>query len=546
VQINAHGASVEHRLTRRHLLGVSAGAVTACLAAGCGGDDHERSGSGPGASVALPRFKPFDGVEADLPASPGRTSDGFLRYPEPVAFADRPPGDGRPVEAMVFTYLAIPPSVDANPYWQEMNRRLDSEVRLSITPQGDYSARWSTTIAGGRLPDMFCVGPTPALPEFMKRNAADLTPYLGGDAILQYPGLAVLAQDQDAWNACIFDGKIMAIPAVEGLTSNSVMYARADILREQGVAGDPTDFASFRDLCKELTDVRRNRWALAAVPMNYLRGMLDLGDRWAAEGGRIVSTLADERFQQMLEAGRELVADGSVNPDASATPISQKKQWFVSGTCALHQDAFVSWFGLYQQNPGVKFEIAGLGIPGFNGGQGSAVASSNVGLAAINAASADRVETMLRIANWFAAPFGTSEYLFQKYGIEGEHYQWSDEHDVVLDPKKVGQLELGTRFLADTTRPLYTPGHADVVRQAHEYQGRVNTKIVRSPTVGLYSETANRKYGSLNAALASLTDDILAGRKPVSAWSDGVKSFMDGGGQKILDEYQQAYERRPK
>ncbi|GAB2603042.1 extracellular solute-binding protein [Pseudactinotalea suaedae] len=530
-------------LSRRHLLGlglttaVASGALAACTSSGTSGT------GGPASAVdtdILPTYRSFDEVVPDLAPQPGLTSSGFFRYPDPVAFSDSAPGDGRPINAMVQTFLAIPPALPQNAYWQEMNRRLGSDLSLSITPAGEYAAKFATAVAGGTLPDMFHVGPTPSLPAFMEARATDLTDHLSGDAILNYPGLANL--ETDCWKQCVINGRIMGIPIARGIIGVPVLYARSDVLRERGIDEDPASFADLLELCRELTAPQANTWALTGVPMAYLRGMLDLPERWALEDGSFVSTLTDERHLQALEAGRALEAAGTVNPDSAVAPLSQKKQWLAAQTCALHADSFVSWFGLYQQNAGLDgFEIHALSVPGYDGGQGSQVQPiPNVGISAINIDAADRVESLLAVASWFAAPFGTEEYLFQKYGIEGTHFTW-DDGDPVVDPDTANQVELGTRYIADATRVLYAPGRSEVVEQAYDYQSRSNTKVIKDPTLGLYSETASRHYDSLNGALLSLELDILAGREPVTAWTAGVEEFMAGGGTEIIDEYRRAH-----
>mgnify|MGYP006196916405 CR=1 FL=1 len=34
----------------------------------------------------------------------------------------------------------------------------------------------------------------------------------------------------------------------------------------------------------------------------------------------------------------------------------------------------------------------------------------------------ERIKELLALCNWLAAPLGTSEFMFRKYGIEGTHY----------------------------------------------------------------------------------------------------------------------------
>ncbi|HEY3559427.1 MAG TPA: hypothetical protein VGL05_18280, partial [Kribbella sp.] len=60
------------------------------------------------------------------------------------------------------------------------------------------------------------------------------------------------------------------------------------------------------------------------------------------------------------------------------------------------------------------------------------------------------------------------------------------------------------------------------------------------PAAGLYSETSNRKSKQLGDAINQVTDDIVQGRKPISAWAPAVKKWKTDGGDKIAEELAQA------
>ena len=62
------------------------------------------------------------------------------------------------------------------------------------------------------------------------------------------------------------------------------------------------------------------------------------------------------------------------------------------------------------------------------------------------------------------------------------------------------------------------------------------------PAAGMYSETNIRKGPQLTDDITQVTNDIIQGRKPVSAWADAVKKWKSGGGDKIAEEYAQALE----
>src|SRR5690606_15649670 len=120
--------------------------------------------------------------------------------------AEEAPGDGTPVTFMGPTSFAAPPPLRNNTFWQEMNARVGSDLDINLTPAGEYDAKFATSVAGDQLPDMFYIGGMASLPQFMTSKAADLTEYLSGDNILNYPGLANIPTD--SWRECIFDGTI--------------------------------------------------------------------------------------------------------------------------------------------------------------------------------------------------------------------------------------------------------------------------------------------------------------------------------------------------
>lgn len=519
-------------LSRRALLGGGALGVGALLAA-CASDGPTAD---PGAVVEesmLPGHTPYDGVTPDLLAEVGRASAGFLAYPgSPVAFSSSTPGDGRPVTAIAPASFAVPPGVGQNQFWQELNERVGSPVEMTLTPFGEYTAKFATAVAGDTLPDMYIVGDTQSLPQFMSAKAADLTDHLQGDAIDAYPALAAIPTD--SWRGCVFEGRIRALPIQRGLVNLPTVFVRQDLQDELGLAA-PTTFEELFETSVAVTG--GNRWAWGSLPLAYVRSMLDIPSIWAIEDGEFVSTLADERHEEALEAVRRLNDAGAISPDAAAAPTSTRKQWFGAGTSYFLEDSFLAWFSLYVQHAAVPgFSISALPVPGFDGGAGTQyVPNPNFGITAINAAS-DRVETLLEIANWMAAPFGTEEYLFSHFGIEGVHYDL-DGTDPIARGDRSGELNIGNIYMSDAPRVLYSAGRAETVEDAHAHQLAVTEKSQQDATLGLYSETATRRFGSLQGTLSSIEQDIMLGRRPVSDWRGAVDDFLSGGGETIRDEY---------
>ena len=106
-----------------------------------------------------------------------------------------------------------------------------------------------------------------------------------------------------------------------------------------------------------------------------------------------------------------MVGAGVINPDSFSGTAAQRKQWFNGGVAAFDYDSFIAWYQYYADNTaGDAFAVNMLDVPGFDSGQGKpwmGAALNNV--TAFKKGSKHSVETLLKVANWMAAPFGTDE-----------------------------------------------------------------------------------------------------------------------------------------
>src|SRR5439155_10288929 len=104
--------------------------------------------------------------------------------------------------------------LEQNVAWQEMNKQVGANLKFMMYPNADYPTRLQTLIAGNQLPDIFVeqfqASTMQSEPEFLESQCADLTPFLAGDAIKDYPNLANLPSY--ACPTMVFNGKIFAVP----------------------------------------------------------------------------------------------------------------------------------------------------------------------------------------------------------------------------------------------------------------------------------------------------------------------------------------------
>ena len=106
----------------------------------------------------------------------------------------------------------VPPLTE-NASWQAVNKAVNAKLNVTIIPFGDFNAKWATVQAGNDLPDLMCTitrPDVPIVPAFLNAKCQDLTPYLAGDAVKDYPNLAALPSR--SWKSTLINGKIYGVP----------------------------------------------------------------------------------------------------------------------------------------------------------------------------------------------------------------------------------------------------------------------------------------------------------------------------------------------
>src|SRR5215813_5720249 len=125
------------RLSRRGLLHTAA---TGAFAAAISGPLLNACALRPGEPSS-----PQSGVAGERPAS---TAGAIGPLPAFIPQTTGPQPDYRgPDSRVVHGY-------EHNPTWQEVNRRLNADLRMNIIPATDWRTKFATVMAGGDLPDI--------------------------------------------------------------------------------------------------------------------------------------------------------------------------------------------------------------------------------------------------------------------------------------------------------------------------------------------------------------------------------------------------------
>lgn len=514
------------------------GGVTACSPSSAPSQETRHG------SVTLPDYIPYTGVKPDLPGLDNGTSPYYSRYPSnPPKFTQNTPGKGGTITTLTFLNL-VPKDLASNKWWQAINTAVGAKLDIQGAAIGQYPARFQTMVASGDVNDLVAILPesTPDLGRLLKAKFQDMTKYLSGDAIKEYPGLANIPTY--CWKNCVYNGGIYLLP-IHRFALKHGNLVRADLTAKAGVNPKPASGNELYTMLKGLSNLRQNKWAT-----NYVWGLLDqvaemMGapNEWRVDAGKLVKDYETDEFVEALEFVRKCWSENIIHPSAFEANFSLKSQaLFNAGTTAYicsgstwsgnahsaklaDSSADPTWF------PVMKWDGSGPARRWIGGGAPY--------LTAMKQSSPERIKELLAVVNWLASPWGTQEYRLFRDGVEGHDYTVDAEGKAVKTD--TGKVENPAGLVYIGSSALVHSGNA--FSQA-EYEAEKDGMQDQEPlvTVGLESVTQQNKGPQLAKQIQDAQSDIIQGRKPVSSWADVVKSWRAAGGDTIRTEYQAAYE----
>ena len=536
---------------------------TAAPAASTGGGAPASASAGAGSAKSIKSVLPTY-IKTTLPFKPQFPStgpgidDAYSVFPaKPFKSVTETPGTGSTVNFFSGTFW--PPYTPAaqNPMLIELQKELNIKLNLAISNGADYAVKYNTMITGNDLPDVFWVGPTLNLPDFLKTKCADLTEFLAGDAVKNYPNLAAL--NNNTWKGAIFNGAIMGLPSPLGAMGTIMGINKSRWDAEIGANVVPKDPADLKKIFQELTKPKENKWAMASsitdpygIDTGYFAMMFGSVNIWGIVNGKLTNYRETPAYKEAIAYTRDLVAAGVYHPksatyDSIAAKADNAAGQFVGITSnAFYGNHVDMWNRGAALTPQVKFDLLPL-VPAKAGAKPNFWLSDWIwprnylgpGIFAFKKASSDRVKEMLRIFNWIASPFGSQERLLWEYGVKGPDYTLKPNGDLAITRRgPQDSTDVPIRFGPHSYDQLYNPGTPDYGPTMLKNEQNMVPYGINDASLGAYSNTDGTKGISLNSAFRSIMVDIVASRSPMSAFDGALKAWQTNGGNQIRSEYE--------
>jgi putative aldouronate transport system substrate-binding protein len=505
-------------------------------------------------SLTMPARIPIQGAKPDLAGSDdGFVDPGYVNYPQnPVKSVAEKPGSGGDVTIATWTLAAPPPGVESNPLWQEVNKQLGVNLKFNINSQVDYqTTKLATIIAGDDLPDILYIAPGTAingLPQFLQAKCADLTQYLSGDAVKDYPNLANFSTL--AWQAVIFNKAIYGVPVPYPLFL-WVHWAHQELLEKDNLQ-QPKNLDEYKTLLKHFTNPQADMYGLATENTNgygitngFFTAMYGLPNVWKVDNGKLTYFLEIDGTRDAINTARELWAAGVYSPNSPQYNTGSARNDFAARKFAFRFDGFqgasLTFFSTAPNlNPPGKYRIVSPFAAAANVKPTYWAQQGSFGYSVLKKASPDRIKEVLRVLNWIAAPFGSQEHQLMRYGVRDVDWTPDDKGNPIPTQQGRADTTIPWQYVTQAPNALYFPTAPEYPQVMQDAEKAMLPFAQIDPTSTIYSPTNASKGLILNQTVYNGVGEVVLGRQDVSTIDQLVKDWKAQGGDQMRSEYEQA------
>lgn len=550
--------STSPHIDRRRLLGLGLGlgAVATPLISGCRTEPRGATGTvaQPG-EFKPPTFIPPDNIEGASVSDIEGVPPAYTRYPaEPQKSVQKVPGSGGEVSTFQVFEQAPPPK--NNPWLKQFDERLGVTLKPTYAAGPSYGQKVQTLMASGDLPDITWVERSIApgiIKPLLQGAFTDLTDILSGSGIEAYPNLARIPTY--AWRNSTVNGKILGVPGALPLVNQVTMY-RKDWATELGHPEPPKNADEMLEMLvafnkgKHRNNRKQETWGLASLGhgIGLAHQMFRVPNEWRLQAdGSLVHEIETDEYEAATEYLVRLWKSGAFHPDAATLPVLDAQSMYQDGRFGLLPAGFTPHYrtmmpALLANDP--ESQPTPITPPGHDGGDpivhqeqgyfGIAAIPSSVGK------DAKKVEELLRVIDYWCAPFGSEEHTFINYGIEGRHFDFDDKGTPVPAKGDLYAREVsGPSWLVSPREAaFFFPGNLSWGVDAQQAAEAAVPKSVENPTFNLISDTDVRQSAALDQMSNDYLYGIITGRRPMSEMKKWRNEWRKAGGDAIRAEYE--------
>jgi putative aldouronate transport system substrate-binding protein len=338
------------------------------------------------------------------------------------------------------------------------------------------------------------------------------------------------------------------------------MMYHANLFDNAGVHLDkaPRGADEFKRMLQAVTRPQENQYGIAVSgfadfelrPGSPFLAIFRAPNNWRLDSsGRLTKEFESEQYRAAVGFARDLWQLGVWHPNTPTYASGALNDDFVAGRFAVAPNSWnvyvQQWDLAAARNPDARIYpmhpfAADGGKPQYNAGPG------NNGLTHISQQSSpERLKMLLRVANFFASPFGTTEWLLCNFGVKDLDFTFDDAGAPVLTDRGRSELSgAGWSYITSPAPPLFSGYRSqEFATVSHTAEQAMLEAMEPDPTLGLYSPTVGTHGTQAQETFMSGVSDIVVGRRPLTDLDALVANWRSSGGDKMRAEFQDALQR---
>jgi putative aldouronate transport system substrate-binding protein len=442
---------------------------------------------------------------------------------------------------------------DDHPMIQALNEKFNVDLKIQWVPSANYQEKLNVLAASNDFPDLFLVLST----EFNKwKNKGlflDIAPVLD-----RYPHLAAIpAEWLEKLNP---QGKVYGLPYYLTETRDSLSI-RKDWLDKLQL-DVPKTIDAFYEVAKAFAtrdpdgNGQQDTVGISfyidsavyrIVEADHIMAAFGLANQWyVADDGRLMPYQTQvEEWKAFLAFMRKAYEEGVLDKDFAVNKIRAVIDKFEGGKIGISYLNPNQWDESIGKVTAIdpNAEVIPIEPPAGPDGKTGTWTTAGLDKLVINAKiSPQKQERILMILDYFLSPEGSD---FIRHGIEGVHYRKiSEDRYEKLEAFNKDRPNLLNNWVFRPFDPgiqMYKwddPEKHEWIRSMFEQNEKHKWP---NPAAGLESDTMTKSGANLNMRFMETASKIIMGQLPIDAIEKASADWLAGGGEKIIEEINAAY-----
>ncbi|OZB91260.1 extracellular solute-binding protein [Paenibacillus sp. XY044] len=430
---------------------------------------------------------------------------------------------------------------------QSLEEKTSTKLTVSWVPSSSYTDKLSATVASGELPKVFVALEPKA--SFIVNAARSGMFWEVGPYLKDYPNLSKMS-DIVLKNVSI-DGKIYGLYRERDLARFGLMI-RQDWLTNLGLqppknmdelytvlkafaTGDP-DQNGKQDSIGLAVGMQGNNIAGFKDILAYLGGP----NEWEVKDGKLIPAHMTEAYMETMKFYKKLYDEKIINQDFAL--VQDGRAVMYKGNAGLWIDNMLDGKNIEDNikkvDPNAKINL----INRIAGPQGerTRAGSGYLGMYMIPKTNVKTEDELKQILAYFDRVSDKDIQNLMKYGMEGKHYTIENgSYKPNEDPKVKAEITDGSQFMILQDQVV---NYGTELEKLSSKLFQDNVKIaIANPAAAFISNTEIEKGKELSKIIQDATVKFIMGAATEDDWKKAVDQWLQGGGSKIIEEFNAQY-----